>query len=500
MVDGPNLAPGGSPTEPSTGERFILILWRRKWVLALTFVVITTATAVIAKSLPPVYSATSTLWVTEDRGTAALDAAQAGELLARTYADVADSPILAAQVTNVLPFRMSVGDVLGAMEFEPVAETQLLKITAEDRDPGRARILANTYASEFIAYSEARLGDTARSKIAVADRASTPTQPERPKPTAYTLVAAMFALLAGIGLALLFDVLDRRVRSTEELERLLPVPALAHVPSNEGSSASQSAFEETFRLLRTNLQFIRRGGDPLRSLSVVSPSEGDGKSSVSYYLARSLAASGHRVVLVEGDMRRPGLQKRVLGANRQRVAGLSTFLSSGTPSLDGLIYETRHPDLLFVPAGLLPPSPSTLLDAGSAKALIDALSEVASMVIIDTPPLSVGAEASTLAASSDGALMVVDLRRSNKVAIKSARRQLEVVGANLLGVVLNRVRDLPDMGGYAYRHPDVSDQSEAAPVAAADATPAASGRRRKGGEPNAASKSPPRAGDAKRRR
>jgi polysaccharide biosynthesis transport protein len=447
MADGPT-----SPIDAPVRERFVVVLWRRKWVLIATALLLTAVTAVVSKSLPEEYEAQATLWITENTGTASFDAVQAGEVLARTYAQVADSPTLAERVALGLPFEANDGDVQSAMDFEPVSETQLLRIVATDGDPERARVLANAYAEEFIDYSRAQLGQTVKSQITFADRASTPSQPARPQPTLYTLVGALIGLIAGVGMAFLAELLDRRVRSSEELEELVGVPTLAQVPQLTRAAAAADAFEETFRLLRTNLQFMNREGAPLRSLTVVSPSEGDGKSSVAFHLSVSMAEAGHSVILVEADMRRPGLRRLALRDRADDVtAGLSTFLSS-QPDIDDVLYETEHPGLSFIPAGVLPPAPSTLLDAARSRMLFVEATQRASMVIVDTPPLSVGAEAATLAASSDGALMVVDTRISSKAAVRRARQQLSVVGASLLGVVVNRVKSLTDIGAYAYRY------------------------------------------------
>jgi polysaccharide biosynthesis transport protein len=453
---------GRSPSrEHSTRDRLIFVLWRRRWLLAATALLITGVTAVVSKNLPERYEATATLWVTEKGGTAALDAVQAGEVLARTYAKVADSPILAGRVAAALPFEANRGTVQGAMEFEPVDETQLLRITADDGDPARARTLANTYASELIDYSEAQLGDAARSEIAFADPASAPSQPARPKPTLYTTVGAFLGLLAGVALAFLAEALDRRIRTREELEHLVGAPTLAHVPLRGSDAASAVGFAETFRLLRTNIEFMHRDAAPLRSIAVISPSEGDGKSSVSYNLALSLAEAGHSVILIEADMRRPGLQRHVLVDGGESVdKGLSAYLSLASAGMESVLRDTAMPGLRFIPAGVLPPAPSTLLDGARSRALLDDAMSRATTVIIDTPPLSVGAEASTLAASADAALMVVDLRVSNKPRTRAARDQLDVVGARLLGVVLNRVRSMPDMGAYAYRYVDNGDDKQ----------------------------------------
>src|SRR5918996_208742 len=266
--------PSAPRREGSGREHFLFVLWRRKGIL-----------------------------------TAAFDAVQAGEVLARTYARIADSRVIAGRVAAQVPFDISSGELLRDMAFEPVSETQLLRVTAENRTASRARIIANLYAEALIEYSRTQLADASDSRIAVADLATTPTQPARPKPTLYTIVGALLALGVGFGLAFLAELVDRRIRTSDELGEQLDMPILAEVPIRSSNPAARVAFDETFRLLRTNLQFLARGARPLRSLTVVSPSEGDGKSSVALNLALSFAEAGQNVLLIEGDMRRPGLSR-----------------------------------------------------------------------------------------------------------------------------------------------------------------------------------------------
>lgn len=469
-----------APRRPSGGrEHFLFVLWRRKGILIATFLLITACTAIVSKNLPRVYEATSTLWVSEEREAAAFDAVQAGEVLARTYARIADSRVIAGRVAAEVPFDISSGELLRDMAFEPVSETQLLRVTAANRSATRARILANHYAEELIEYSRTELAGASDSRIAVADLATSPTQPARPKPTLYTIVGALLALGFGVGLAFLAELVDRRIRTSDELGEHLGVPILAEVPIRSSNPAARVAFDETFRLLRTNLQFLARGDRGIRSLTVVSPSEGDGKSSVALNLALSFAEAGQNVLLIEADMRRPGLSRSLrpmraetesepvtpddsLATPVDRVAGgrgggvhptvgLSTYLSEAIGIRD-VIFDTDIPHLRVIPAGMLPPNPSTLLDPQRCRMLLDEAMEQGAMVVIDTPPLSVGAEGSTLAASSDGALMVVDLRVSYRPVIKRAREQLDVLGAHLLGAVVNRARRSAEVGAYAYTY------------------------------------------------
>ncbi len=435
-----------------TRRRLAVTLWRRKWIVIGTVVTLTALTAIVSKSLPKQYEATATLWVTQGRETATFDAVQAGQVLAGTYGKVADSQILAERVATALPFESTGGDVLNAMSFQPVAETQLLRITATSEEPVRARVLANTYARIFIDYSRTQLGDAIGARIAFAAPASLPTQPARPQPTLYTLAGALLALGIGIGLALLAEAVDRRVRSTEELETLVAAPVLARIPRRGDQPETEMVFDETFRLLRTNLQFLRHENEQLRSIVVVSPSAGDGKSTVAYHLARSYAEADIQVILIEADMRRPSLRGYVLTSREDdQKNGLSAYLSRKA-GLAAVLSQTDLPSLQFIPSGILPPTPSTLVSVERSQVLLDDALDHADLVIVDTPPLSVGAEASTLAASADGALMVVNTRVSGKHDIRRARQQLAVVNSTLVGVAVNSVRELPNFGAYSYRY------------------------------------------------
>jgi capsular exopolysaccharide synthesis family protein len=436
---------------PPTHRRLIDVFWRRKWIIVATFLVLTVLTAVVAKSLPKEYETTATLWVTEGTGVSTFESVQAGQALASTYSKVAKNQLLAERVARQLPFQSEGKVILEKMTFEPVLETQLLEFTAADRSPVKARVIANTYARTFIKYSRSELGDAVDAKVTFAAPAALPTSPSRPQPTLYTIAGALISLLLGAGLALLAEVVDRRIRSSEELEDLLGAPVLARLAVRERDIESRESFNEAFRLLRTNLQFLGRDRTPLRSLAVVSPSPGDGKSTVAFNLARSFAEADIQVILIEADMRRPtlaGVVPTTLG-HPGGHPGLSEYLSRQA-DLGTVLASTDLPTLSFISSGLLPPSPSSQFSAERTRVLLQDAMARAELVVVDTPPLSVGAEASTLSASTDATMMVVDLKRSNKTMIRTARQQLAVVGANLVGVTVNRVQKASSVEPYGY--------------------------------------------------
>lgn len=149
-------------------------------------------------------------------------------------------------------------------------------------------------------------------------------------------------------------------------------------------------------------------------------------------------------------MRRPTLQAALVPeASQPLTPGLSNYLS-GLAELSDVIFSTDHPLISFLPAGPMPPAASALIDTERGRTLLRQLTDIADVTVVDTPPLSVGADASLLAASASETIAVVDLQRSSKKAIRSAFGQLRLVGAELVGVILNRVRETGGESGYYY--------------------------------------------------
>lgn len=417
----------------------LAVVWRHKWIIIVTVVVFVATTAILSKSLEKVYSTSSTLLVSVPAETQSFDTVQASQAVARSYADIVESPNVAQLVATRLGGGTTSGEVLEATTFEAIAETQLLEITVENSDPARAKEIADTYANVVIGYADQRLTDTTKADVSIADAAPLPQQPARPKPLLYTLLAAVLGLALGLALAFLRDQLDHRLRTSQDVETRFDVPVLGRVPRRGRSDSSVSAFREAHRILRTNLDFAT-GGEKLRSIAVVSGGEGEGKTTTVAQLALASAEVGLHVLAVEADLRRPALE-RELEPNRTepRRPGLSNYLVEAS-TREQVIHPTGRPNLDIVPAGPLPPSPSALLEARRGRTAIADFLEQADLVLIDCPPLSVGADASILSGWADGVIVVVDLDRSTDNRVRSALRQLEAVRASVTGLVLNRDR------------------------------------------------------------
>ena len=404
-------------------------------------------TAVISKSLTKIYQTQAALLVTVPAESQSFDTVQASQSLARSYAEIARSRNMADRVAQELDDGTSAGDLSGAVTVEPLSETQLVEISAEDPDPERAQLIANTYAEVFADYTEGSLETSTQAQVTLADPAPLPTSPARPKPTIYTIIAGLIGLALGLALAFVREQLDTKIRSADQIEGRVEEPILGRVPPRGRSKHTSDAFDEAYRILRTNLQFVR-ADNGLRSIAITSGRAGEGKTTTTAQLALAAVEAGLRVAVVEGDMRKPALQDALRSGQAPLVPGLSNYLVNAA-DIDEVMHRVRKTNLFLIPAGPPPPNPSSLLQMPRGSQLIRELSERVDLVVLDTPPISVGADAAIMATWVDGVIVVVDLARSTHKGLAEALKQLVAVRASTLGLVLNRDKGAVS-GGYGY--------------------------------------------------
>jgi capsular exopolysaccharide synthesis family protein len=208
---------------------------------------------------------------------------------------------------------------------------------------------------------------------------------------------------------------------------------------------------EAVRILRTNLQFLDIDRDH-KVIAVTSSVAGEGKSTTACNLAIALAQTGTRVVLVEGDLRRPRVSE-YLGI--EKTVGLTTVLV-GRVALDAALQEAGTPGLDVLTSGALPPNPAEILQTDAMRALLAELRHRYDVVLIDSPPLLPVTDAALLASIADGAILVVRHGETGHDQVRAAVERLDSVGARLLGTVLSMspAKELTRYGyGYGYDRP-----------------------------------------------
>ena len=301
--------------------------------------------------------------------------------------------------------------------------------------------------------------------ISVVDYAIAPEGPIGPNRTRTVFVALFLAFGLGIGFALLLEYLDDTVHSTEEVERLLHLPALAVIPSalsngkrrllgghgalqkRNGNPADnpellmnadgRSPLAESYRHLRTSVLLSTAGRSP-RSLLVTSSLPGEGKTTTAVNTAVSLAQTGASVLIIDADMRRPRLRS-IFGLPER--TGLSSILSSELSEAEVLAMVAQVPvdGLHVLTAGPIPPNPAELLGSDHMRRLMMILQSKFNHVVVDSPPVSSFTDGVLISTMVDGVLLVVHGGKSSRHVVKRSRQLLQDVGAKILGVVLNNV-------------------------------------------------------------
>jgi capsular exopolysaccharide synthesis family protein len=274
-------------------------------------------------------------------------------------------------------------------------------------------------------------------------------------------IGAFLGLVLGFLLALLLESLDNVVRTQEIVEAvtgttflgILPLVRDARTaaarppPARSSELDSQSFVSEAVRAIRTNL-FFMSPDKPLRTIVVTSSGPEEGKTTVACNLATSMALTGKRVVLVDTDMRRPNIH-RVYGKANEK--GISSLILMDVP-LDDVVVDVGISNLTLLLCGPVPPNPSELLQSARFKKVFDLLVERFDMVIFDSPPSLVVADALFLATVCDGTVLVANGARTSRESLRRSTRQLRALKAHILGTVLNSV-DLEDRRyGYYYQY------------------------------------------------
>jgi capsular exopolysaccharide synthesis family protein len=317
------------------------------------------------------------------------------------------------------------------------------------------------------------------SNIRVVDPALVPTSPSRPRKAKNVLLALLVGLVGGVGLAIFREYLDNTVKSPTDIESLTGLPSLAVVPflpglnghhgklsriareaTGQGVSSPRvellayvqpkSQISEAFRALRTSL-LLSQAEHPPQVILVTSALPREGKTTAAVNLAVTLAQLGDRTLVMDADLRKPGI-RRALNLTSGKDAGLSSYLA-GVSSLDEV--TTSHPaisNLAALTTGPVPPSPADLLSSLRMRETIADLRRRFKFIVIDSPPILAATDAVILSSLTDGVLLVVRSGATPKEAFTRARDLLGAVKSRLLGVVLNAVDSSAPDYYYSYRY------------------------------------------------
>ncbi|WZH37559.1 MAG: polysaccharide biosynthesis tyrosine autokinase [Microbacterium enclense] len=372
----------------------------------------------------------------------------------KSYIDVATWRSVADEVIADLGLNVKPETLVRSVSVTNPVDTVNIIVQANASTPEGARDLAQAWVramSAEIQRLESANGGQSIIQLVPGDSAQLPQSPTSPNWRIALAVGAFAGLALGFGVAAVRYLLDRRIRSADAIERETGQVVVGSIPLEksftsserlipldaglyDGARAKYFRVAEALRELRTNIQFMDVDNPP-RTIVVTSPLPGDGKSTTSANLAIVLAANGQRVVLIDGDLRRP-MVASIFGL--VDGVGLTDVLAGRAEFDDVAQLVGAEGKLVVLGAGTLPPNPSEVLGSERMHKLLARLAEDAT-VIIDAPPLIPVTDAAVLAHNADGAIIVGSVGKTTIETLQKALQSLQRAGGRCLGVVINRV-------------------------------------------------------------
>jgi capsular exopolysaccharide synthesis family protein len=333
----------------------------------------------------------------------------------------------------------------------------------------RAEVGRQTYQNLLKSLQDAQLAENQNvGNARVLDPPRIPIEPVWPKPILNAVLGGILGIVSGVGVVLLLDTLDRKIRTMSELRSTFSYLVLGVIPSfdigakgNRQKQVDQHATDslvmrhsprstvsETYRALLANLKFSR-SDNPLRVIVVTSCLPGEGKSTTVANLALAMEELGARVIVIDADLRRPS-QHTVWEV--PNAVGLSNVLVDD--AILGAATRIESERLSLLTSGVLPPSSIPLLDSARMESVLEDLSTTFDYILIDTPPLMVGADALVLAKKADGLLLVCRPELLNRSAATRGKELLSQIEEKVIGMVVNCIKNNNENEGYYYYSED----------------------------------------------
>lgn len=453
--------------EPKTVDlagMFFRIL-EKFWIILVSAAVCATVMGVLAGNSVMTYSATSKLYiVNKDSSGVNISDLQLGTVLTLDYQEVFKTWEVHKMVIEELDLPYSYQQMQSMLTISNPEETRILYITISNPDAKMAAKIANAYAKAAKTFIINTMEGVEPSDFSIALEPSVGSGANVGSSAVIGFVGG--GVLAVAILAFLF-VLDNRPRSPEAIQQYGGIPTLSVFPANKdkhsagkftsknketpaiksaptGNYLEVSNFpqldyvcNEAMNTLCTNLSYC---GKDIRKIMITSRYAGEGKSYIAMNLLRTFSQLGKRTVLIDTDLRASGIQSDYrLRYSTQSHYGLSEYLS-GICGLEEAVYQTHLPNTYMIPAGHEAPNPLQLLDTRLMGELIEQLAEQFDVVLVDTPPVGVLADAVALAKFCDGALLVVGYCKGKQQEIGDAVENIKQTGCKVLGAVFNGVK------------------------------------------------------------
>ncbi|MCH6471818.1 polysaccharide biosynthesis tyrosine autokinase [Sinomonas terrae] len=430
---------------------------RAGWILVVVMALAGVAAAAIFSLVSkPQFKASAQVFVSTQSGGTVTDLVQGSTFTqqrVKTYAGLVTTPIVLLPVISNLHLSTTADDLAKSVTATASLDTTLIEISATSPDPVQSANIANGISQSLtnvVQNIESTGSQSAEVKLTRVQEAEVPSAPVTPNVPIDVALGLFLGLALGVGVVVLRHTLDNRVRSDQDVQTISAAPILGGIMYDAKASKRplivqddpRSPRAEAFRTLRTNLQFLD-AGEGARCFVVTSAIESEGKSSTASNLAIALDNAGHRVIVIDADLRRPKLATYM---GLEGAVGLTDLLI-GRADMEDAVQQWGQGGLHVLPAGSVPPNPSELLGSAAMQSLVKRLEGQFDYVLFDAPPLLPVTDAAVLSKFAGGAIVVVAAGRTHRSQLAAAVTALENVGVRLFGFVLTM---LPAQGPHSY--------------------------------------------------
>jgi tyrosine-protein kinase Etk/Wzc len=307
------------------------------------------------------------------------------------------------------------------------------------------------------------------SQMQIIDKAVASNKPVKPKTMLNIILAIIVGLTGGIGLAFFVDYLDNSIKSPHDVEKYIGLPIfgrIPYIPSNKIEffrtneivhsnptglitlESTKSITAESFRLLRTNLQFAvmeKRG----KVLHLTSPEASEGKTTIAANLGITLALMGSKTLIIDTDLRKPKIH-HIFGVNKE--PGITHLLTNRKTTLRKILRTTEIKHLYVIPVGIIPPNPSELLSQENLSNFLNEMRAQFDYILLDSPPVLPITDAQLLGRLADATFIVIELGETKLPAAEHAINQLRNVNVNVAGAIINKIKPSTGYGYYDYNY------------------------------------------------
>ena len=449
-------------------QDYLLVLRKRWRVIAFVTLLTVGLAATFTMATTKTYAATTQFFVSTAGGDNAAALQQGNSFTqqrVKSYSQLLESPKVLEPVITDLGLNTTAAKLADQVSATIPLDTVIIEVTVTDPSPVKATEIAaaigKTFPSTIEEIERVQPGQPSPVKVTVVQAATAGSAPISPRPSRNIALGLVLGLLAGFGIALLRDLLDTTIKTQRDLTGVTDKTVIGGIAYDSDAPEHplivqvdpRSQRAEAFRVVRTNLQFIDVANPP-KSIVVTSSLPAEGKTTTTANLALSIAETGAKVCVLEGDLRRPRLLD-YLGF--EGSVGLTDVLI-GRVDVEDALQQFGTSTLSVLGAGPIPPNPSELLGSENMAQLIATLEQRFDYVLIDAPPLLPVTDAAVLSTVVGGALVVVGTGIVAKDELRHAIESLEAVNGQVVGLILNRLQAKDGGGAYgSYRYEYVAE-------------------------------------------